>query len=232
MLTDGDPATTRSVLQLLEDSGHQVEVASDGVESLQRLFQFRPDLVIIDVWKPGVLGWELCRRIREVTGIPLLILKSKGDDATELQALAWGADLCVDKPFSPALLLARAHALIRRWRLAGMAGQQAVTVGSLQINLDRHEVTLAGKPLDLSPTEFRLLSALAARPGQVVPHRELLSEVWGSEYSAEDVYLKLYICYLRQKIEDDPSQPQYILTKRGVGYCLNDRVSLMEARGA
>ena len=223
LLIDDDASLTRVLALALEEGGYQVQVAGNGLDGLQRLYQWRPDLVILDVMMPRMDGWETCRRIRELSDVPILMLTAKGGEADELKGLRGGADLYMAKPFAVSVLLARVEALLRRSRLASPpARDHVVTAGDLRIDLARHEVTLAGQPIDLSPTEFRLLATLASRPGEVVPHRELLTQVWGPEYAGEDLYLKLYICYLRQKIETDPSHPRYVILKRGVGYYLGD----------
>lgn len=224
LIIDDDRPLTEVLQLALEEAGYQVQVATNGLEGLQRLYQWHPHLVILDIMMPKMDGWETCRRIREVSQVPVLMLTAKGGDSNELRGLLEGADLYMTKPFTIPLLIGRIRALLRRSRLPGEPAQERqVTVGNLRIDLDKHQVTLKGRPVELSPTEYQLLSILAASPGKVVPHRELLSKVWGKEYSGEDLYLKLYIWYLRKKIEPDPSSPTYIITKRGVGYFLNDR---------
>ena len=231
LVTDDDPSLTRVVGLALEEAGYQVQVARNGLEGLQRLYQWRPDLVILDLMMPRMDGWLTCQRIREVSDVPIMILTAKEGEHYELNGLQVGADLYVTKPFTLSVLVARVEALLRRSRLAsGAPRQTSVRTGHLEIDLRKHEVRLDNHPVDLSPTEFRLLAALASRPGEVISHRELLTQVWGQEYVNEDLYLKLYICYLRQKIERDPSHPKYIITKRGVGYYLNDSVSAEDAK--
>ncbi len=223
LLIDDDDSLTRLEEMVLREAGYRVQSARNGIEGLRRLYEWRPDLVILDVMMPKMDGWETCRRIREVSDVPVIMLTAKAGEPNELQGLEGGADLYMAKPFQMSLLLARIRALLRRSRLpATPAERTVVTVGGLRIDLDRHEVTRDGLPLELSPTEFKRRAALAAAPGRVVPREELLSKVWGQQYASEDLYLKLYIRYLRQKLEDDPSAPAHIITKRGVGYYLND----------
>ena len=231
LVTDDDPSLIRVVGMALEEAGYQVQFATNGLEALQQLYQWRPDLVILDVMMPKMDGWVTCQRIREVSDIPIMILTAKDGESNELNGLHVGADLYVTKPFTVSVLVARVEALLRRSRLgSGSPKQTVVTTGHLEIDLSKLEAKLDGKPIDLSPTEFRLLAALASRPGEVISHRELLTQVWGPEYVDEDLYLKLYVCYLRQKIEKAPSHPRYIITKRGVGYYLNDAVSIEEPK--
>jgi len=231
LITDDDPSLTTVVGMALEESGYEVQFASNGLEGLQRLYRWQPDLVILDVMMPQMDGWLTCRRIREVSDVPIMILTAKEGESNELNGLHVGADLYMTKPFAVSVLVARVDALLRRSRIASGAQKRTVVrTGHLEIDLAKHEARQDGRQIDLSPTEFRLLAALASRPNEVISHRDLLSQVWGPEYVNEDLYLKLYICYLGQKIEKDPSHPRYIITKRGVGYYLNDGVSVDEAR--
>lgn len=224
VLVTEDDASLRDVLQLaLQEAGYQVQTAANGLEGLRRMYRWQPDLVILDVMMPQMDGWEACQRIREISDVPVLMLTAKTGEANELKGLREGADHYMTKPFLVSVLVARVEALLRRSRLhQGNSKPTVVTVGDLKIDLARHEVTLANRRIDLTPIEFRLLAALAAKPGQVIPHPELLTQIWGPDYSGESLYLKLYIRYLRQKIEKDPGNPRYILTRRGVGYCLDD----------
>lgn len=224
LLIDDDQNLTSMMKQVLEEEGYEVQVALNGMEGLRRLYQWRPDLVILDVVMPGMDGWSACQRIREVSEVPVLMLSIRDGDSNELKGLQVGADQYMSKPFSMAVLLARVEALLRRSRLtpSSVTHDATLAIRDLRIDLAKHEVSLEGKQIDLSPTEFRLLVALAAKPGFVMTHKELLTRVWGPEYAEEDLYLKLYVRYLRQKIEKDPSDPRYILTKRGVGYYLSD----------
>lgn len=231
LVIDDDPSVTRVVGMALEEVGYLVQVAGNGLEGLQRLYEWRPDLVILDLVMPRMDGWLTCQRIREVSDVPIVMLTVKGGDAHELNGLRVGADLYMTKPFAVSVLVARVEALLRRTQLAsGLPRQTLVRTKRLQIDLSKHEVRLDGRIVDLSPTEFRLLMALASRAGEVISHRELLTQVWGPEYVNENLYLKLYIYYLRQKLEENPAHPQYIVTKRGVGYYLNDTVLAEEAK--
>lgn len=232
LVIDDDPSVTRVIGIALEDAGYQVRVASNGLEGLQQLYGWRPELVILDLVMPRMDGWVACQRIREVSDVPIVMLTAKEGESHELNGLRVGADLYMTKPFTVSVLVARVEALLRRTQLAsGLPRQMVVRTKRLQVDLSKHEARLDGRLVDLSPTEFRLLAALASKPGEIVSHRDLLTQVWGPDYVNEDLYLKLYICYLRQKLEVDPSHPRYILTKRGVGYYLNDTVSTEEADG-
>ncbi len=232
LLIDDDDPFTEVVSLALENADLQVQAAHDGLEGLRLMYQWRPDLVILDVMMPNMDGWETCRRIREISDIPLLILTAKGGDANELRGLDQGADQYMTKPFAMSVLVARVRALLRRSQLGPTsAAEETVATGELEIDLAAHEVRIAGRPVDLSPTEFKLLAALAARAGKVVPRRDLLMQVWGPEYAEENLYLNFYIRYLRQKLEPNPARPHYILTRRGVGYCLSAETTREQAPG-
>lgn len=223
LLATDDESLTAAGRLALEEAGHGVEVARDGPQALEQLHRGQPDLVILDAVLPKMEGWEICRRLREVSDIPILMLTPGDGESDGLKGLRSGADVCMARPLALSVLVAQVEALLRRSRPSGESSRPAtVAVGDLRIDLSRQEVSLAGKRVDLSPTEFRLLTLLASRPGELFSHRELLTRVWGPEYLEEDSYLKLYIWYLRQKIEEDPGHPRYILTKRGQGYRLGD----------
>jgi len=223
LLIDDDPSLPGMVRQALEQVGHELRTAGDGLEGLKALYQWRPDLVILDITMPRMDGWETCERIREVADIPIMMLTGMTGAGNEMRGLRDGADLYMTKPFALSVLVARVEALLRRSHMATAGPRQTViSIGDLQLDLAKHSATQAGKPIDLSPTEYRLLKALASTPGQVVSHHELLTTVWGPEYADQDSYLKLYIHYLRQKIEKDPTRPEYLVTRRGVGYYLCD----------
>ena len=223
LLIDDDPSLPGMVRQALEQVGHELRTAGDGLEGLKALYQWRPDLVILDITMPRMDGWETCERIREVADIPIMMLTGMTGAGNEMRGLRDGADLYMTKPFALSVLVARVDALLRRSHMATAGPRQTViSIGDLQLDLAKHIATLAGKAIEFSPTEFRLLAALASTPGQVVPHRDLLTTVWGPEYADQDSYLKLYIHYLRQKIEKDPTRPEYLVTRRGVGYYLCD----------
>jgi two-component system KDP operon response regulator KdpE len=227
LLVDDDVNLTNMLGEILVGLGYQVASAANGRDALRQLHHWRPELVVLDLLMPDMDGWETCRRIREVSDVPVLMLTAKTGEINELRALNEGVDMFMTKPFSVQLFLARVESLLRRSRSTFRAQEQSILrVGDLEIDLWKHTVALAGAPVDLSPTEFRLLSALASRAGRVVSHHELLSEVWGPDYADQDPYLKLYIRYLREKLEADPARPSHILTRRGMGYYLNDAPSV------
>jgi two-component system KDP operon response regulator KdpE len=218
LVIDDSPDLLRIVQLCLEREKYKVFTAINGKEGLQRTYNVQPDLVILDVMMPGMDGWEVLSRLREMSDVPIMMLTAKGREVDIVRGLTLGADDYVTKPFGNAELIARVQALLRRNKASAPTLKTRYHDNGLSIDLDRHEVRAKGKPVDLTPTEFRLLSVLVQNAGKVVPHRLLLTQVWGEEYANEIHYLKLYIRYLRQKLEESPSNPRYILTEWGIGY--------------
>jgi DNA-binding response OmpR family regulator len=219
LIVDDDAALVKVLSLSLEREGFEVIAALSGAEALRKAYESRPDLVILDIMMPQMDGWVTCRRLREIADMPIIMLTAKGGELDVVRGLDLGADDYITKPCSSEELKARIRALLRRSLSAEKTDWQAAyDDGWLMIDLSRQQVAVNGEPIDLTPTEFRLLSCLVQRNGQVVPHKELLTEVWGPEYSDQVSYLSVYIRYLRQKIEQNPSQPNYILTKWGMGY--------------
>jgi len=203
----------------MEREGYRAVVASGGLEGLQRAYSTQPDLVILDIMMPGMDGWETCQRLREMSDVPIIMLTARGMESDVVKGLNMGADDYLVKPFSTAELLARIQALLRRANQSRRFEKLRIyTNGDLTVDFDRHLVTVRGKQVDFTPTEFKLLTCFVRNEGRVLPHRYLLTQVWGPEYADEVSYLKLYVRYLRQKIEEDPSNPTYIITEWGVGY--------------
>jgi two-component system KDP operon response regulator KdpE len=205
----------------LERKDYKVVTASDGREGLQKAYQVRPDLVLLDLMMPGMDGWEVCQRLRELSNVPIIMLTARSMKGDVVRGLEAGADDYLTKPFSAAELYARIQAVLRRSNRENGQGDSRsafYTNGHLSIDFDRRIVTVRGERIDFTPTEFKLLSCLVRNEGRVLPHRYLLNEVWGPEYANDIDYVKLYIRYLRLKIEDDPSNPVYIQTEWGVGY--------------
>lgn len=223
LIIDDDVAFTRVIQLRLEQEGYEVIIADSGIEGLRQAYDGHPDLVILDVMMPGLDGWETCQRLREICDVPIIMLTAKDGKVDTVRGLELGADDYVTKPFSTEELVARMRALLRRARLPLSPHPPTVYAdGELVVDFAKHRVMVRGKRVDLTPTEFRLLSCLARSPGRVIPHKTLLIRAWGPEYIGETQYLKLYIRYLREKIEKDPSKPQYILTEWGIGYYLRE----------
>jgi len=201
----------------LEKEGFQVEVCHDGQEALRRVQSDAPHLVILDLMLPGVDGFTVCREIRKNSQVPILILTARADEVDRVVGLELGADDYVTKPFSPRELVARVRAILRR--AAGpRPGDAPIRAGDLVIDPGTYEVTKGGRRIPLSVKEFELLRALASRPGQIMTRQVLLDEVWGYQYFGDARTVDVTVRRLREKIEDDPANPQYVLTKRGAGY--------------
>jgi two-component system KDP operon response regulator KdpE len=220
LLIDDSQEIRQLVGMYLERDGYRILVASDGIDGLRQLFKHQPDLILLDIMMPEVDGWDTCRRIREVSNIPIIMLTAKSQERDVVRGLELGADDYVCKPFDLAELRARIQALLRRSQdMASNAASPTVLEDNwLYIDLRKHVVKTGGCPVELTPTEYRLLSALIQKLDCVIPHQQLLRQVWGPEYANEVHYLKLYIRYLRQKLEKDPANPEYLLTEWGVGY--------------
>jgi two-component system KDP operon response regulator KdpE len=220
LLIDDSQDMQKLVGLFLERDGYEVIRASNGKEGLRLLAKHQPDLVLLDIMMPEVDGWEACRRIREVSNIPVIMLTAKSQESDIVRGLELGADDYITKPFDPSELRARIQSLLRRTKemSAHETSPLVLDDGWLYIDLSRRIVKANSKPIDLTPTEFRLLAALLQKVDCVIPHRQLLRQVWGPEYADEVHYLKLYVRYLRHKLEQDPSTPRYLLTEWGVGY--------------
>jgi len=223
LVIDDDLTLLDLLGQSLGKAGYRVLSASNGIDGLQMIYKNHPDLVILDVMMPRMDGWETCTRIREISDVPIVMLTAKDEEADALKGFQHGVDDYVTKPFSFAELTARVKAVLQRTAKASPEAQKRVYVfGDLVVDADNSHVTVRGKPVSLTPTEFQLLLTLAENAGRILSHEQLLSQVWGPEYVGEPGYVKRYIWYLRQKIEQDPSNPEYILTERGFGYKLAD----------
>jgi len=219
LIVDDEPRIRDFVRMNLEMEHYRVIEAGDGLDALEQLREHLPDLVILDVMMPEMDGFETLRAIREVSTIPVIMLTVRQDEHDRIRGLDLGADDYVAKPFNPRELLSRIRALLRRSLMPPPARKTEIVVDDdLKLDFSRREVTVRGKKVVLRPTEYRLLYHLVNNAGRLMTHETLLSKVWGHEYRDEAHYLRLYITYLRQKIEKDPAHPQYILTERGVGY--------------
>lgn len=203
----------------LEHDGFEVIEASSGTEALEQLRDRLPDLVLLDVMMPDIDGFETLQLIREISTVPVIMLTAKDEEEDRVRGLELGADDYISKPFSPREMVSRVKAVLRRTELPSAPPHEPIQVDDrLTIDFDRREVFVEGELVPLRPTEFKLLYHLVQNAGWVVPHDQLLAKVWGYEYRDETHYLRLYVNYLRNKLEEDPPNPRYILTERGVGY--------------
>lgn len=220
LVVDDEERMARFIRLNLEHDGFQVTEAYRGLKAIQLLRDKMPDLIILDVMMPDIDGFEVLKMIREVSTVPVIMLTAKGEEDDRVRGLELGADDYVTKPFSPRELVSRVRAVLRRTEAAATTSRGDVIVvdNRFKIDFGRREVWVEGKLVKLRPTEYRLLFHLVQNAGWVVTYDQLLSKVWGYEYRDEPHYVRLYINYLRQKIEEDPSNPKYILTERGIGY--------------
>jgi two-component system, OmpR family, KDP operon response regulator KdpE len=219
LVVDDEPRYVRWITVNLRASGYRVLTAADGQTALDLTAGERPDLVLLDVGLPVLNGLEVCRRIREFSTVPIIMLTAKAAEADKVTGLDAGADDYLPKPFGPPELMARVRAVLRRARYAEAPTDEPVfRHGDLAIDFARHAVTRGGAPVTLTPTEYKLLVQLARHAGRVLVPEELLTAVWGPEYRDETQHVRLYVSRLRRKIEPDPEQPRYVLTKPGIGY--------------
>lgn len=216
---EDDPVIQRLIEKTFTLEGATVSVAHHGVEGLRRFTELRPDVVLLDITMPEMDGWETLRRIRMLAQTPVIILSVHAQDHEIVQGLALGADDYVTKPFSPEVLVARVRSVLRRQRTAETpAGHAGYQDARLHIDLDEHRVFVDGVPLKLTGTELRLIEYLVSNSGRVLTFRQILESVWGWDQQEEHEQVRLYIWRLRQKLELDPRNPQYLLTEYGVGY--------------
>jgi DNA-binding response OmpR family regulator len=221
LVIDDDANLVRLLSESLEDAGYEVLAAVNGLDGIKQLYTGRPELVILDVMMPRMDGWETLARIREMSDVPVIMLTARDAEADRLRGFDLGSDDYVTKPFSLAEMNARVRAVLARAARARTDGTSPPqVVGELVIDFGSRRVLKRGEVVQLTPTEYRLLAALAENAGRTLSHVQLLERVWGAEYTDEPGYVKRYIWYLRQKIEDDPSEPLYVETVRGFGYRL------------
>ncbi len=219
LIVEDDTDLVKALELYFSRAGWQVIVGKNGLEGLQKLYDERPNVVILDIAMPKMDGWEVCRRIRELSDVPIVILTARVQEDERVKGLKLGADDYVVKPFSLKELEARVDSVLRRARLAKPQKAGILFANEeLVIDADRLMVTREGKHIDLTPTELRLLLLLAENVGRVLTHRQILEKIWGAEYADDLDYVKLFIYRLRRKIEADAENPIYILSERGIGY--------------
>jgi two-component system KDP operon response regulator KdpE len=219
LIVDDELRMRRFIRMNMELEGYQVIEGENGIQALDQIRQFNPDLVVMDVMMPEMDGFETLKLLREISTVPVILLTVRDDEEDITRGLSLGADDYITKPFSPRVLTSRVAAVLRRAHWPAPPPRTVLRIDDrLSIDFNRHQVIVNGERIDLRPTEYRLLNHLIQNAGWVVPHDTLLAKVWGYEYRDETHYLRLYINYLRKKIEEDPADPRYILTERGVGY--------------
>jgi len=219
LIVDDDHRLVDALTLYLQRTGYTVSTARDGLQGLEVFETFRPEIVVLDVMMPRLNGWETCRRLREISTVPIIMLTARGQENDRVTGLRLGADDYVAKPFSLRELEARIEAVLRRTRLASAANAGPLYKDDhLMIDSSGWEVTRQGKPVDLTATERKLLFLLVENSGEILSADTILEKVWGKEYADRAEYVKLYIWRLRQKLEHDATDPRYILTERGRGY--------------
>lgn len=220
LVVDDEERMARFIRLNLEYDGFQVLEAYKGMQAINLIRDKMPDLVLLDVMLPDIDGFEILKTVREVSTVPVIMLTAKGEEDDRVQGLELGADDYITKPFSPRELVSRVKAVLRRTEIASAATAHDVIDVDERLRLDfgRREVWVDGELVKLRPTEYRLLYHLVQNAGWVMTYDQILSKVWGYEYRDEPHYVRLYVNYLRQKLEEDSSNPKYILTERGVGY--------------
>jgi len=225
LVVDDEPQLTRVLRTGLKSRGYDVRAAADGLAGFEAFNDWHPDLVITDLAMPNVDGLELCRRLRAVSQVPIIVLSAKGEEKTKVEALDLGADDFVTKPFGIDELLARIRASLRRAKAPQMneATSTILDSGDFHVDLESREITVRGKPIHLTPKEFDLLVYFIKHSGKVLTHRTLLAALWGGNYVEQNEYLRVFVGNLRKKIEPDAASPRYILTEPWIGYRFHEK---------
>ena len=217
LAVDDEPQILRALETNLRGAGYEVETAETAEQALARAAARPPSAVVLDLVLPDGSGTDVTRELRKWTTAPIVMLSVVGEEREKVAALDAGADDYVTKPFGIDELLARLRAALRR---SGQAGEPVVAVGDLEVDLEKHSVSVRGEQVQLTPHEYAMLSLFARNPGKLLTHRAILREVWGPAYGSESHYLHVYVSQLRRKIELDPARPRYLLTEPGAGYRL------------
>jgi two-component system KDP operon response regulator KdpE len=220
LLVDDDTTLLRFIREYFTNQGFDVVTAASGADALRKAYQEHPSLVVLDVMMPGMDGWEVTTRLRELSDIPIILLTGKSTEADKLRGFQLGVDDYLTKPFSFAELTARVAAVLNRTHRRKTGPNNVILFAGLLLDLDRRELRRGDEVVPLTPTEYRLLEILARKQGAAVAENELIQEVWGKMETEETAAVRRYIWLLRQKIEPDPAHPSYILTVRGFGYRL------------
>lgn len=218
LLVDDEPQITRVLRRSLTAHRYDVRIANDGETALELFHEFSPDLVITDLSMPEMDGIELCQKIRQISGVPIIVLSVKGEEKTKVTALDAGADDYITKPFGMDELLARVRATLRRTSQNIEKTSSNLAHGDFEFDLSAHKILVSGKEIYLTPKEFDLLLYLFQNAGKVITHHKLLGAIWGGNFTESTEYLRVFIGQLRKKIEPQPDKPKYILTVPWVGY--------------
>ncbi|MDR5682790.1 MAG: response regulator transcription factor [Armatimonadota bacterium] len=215
LVVEDEPEIGRLLRSYLERDGYAVVLTGDGETAIREFDSRQPDLIVLDLMLPGIDGYEVCRRVRGVSRVPIIMLTARDEVEDKVAGLELGADDYVTKPFSPREVVARVRAVLRRNR---WGGREELRMGDLHVDFRSQEVTHRGRPVSLTPTEWRLLEALASQPGHVFTRLQLIDRVYGYSFEGFERTVDVHVKNLRQKIEPDPKEPRYVLTVYGVGY--------------
>lgn len=223
LIVDDEPQITRVLRRSLAGLGYDVRSAADGESALETFGDWRPDLVITDLSMPNLDGLELCKRLRQLSSVPVIVLSVKGEEQTKVEALDAGADDYITKPFGMDELLARIRSTLRRARDPQVEDAASTTLeaGDFRVDIESREVTVGGRQVHLTPKEYDLLVYFIRHPGKVLTHRTLLAAIWGGNYVEQTEYLRVFVGQLRKKVESDSASPRYILTEPWIGYRFN-----------
>ena len=224
LLVEDEDSFVEALTVGLRREGFRIEVAKDGAEALEQFDAVKPDLVLLDVMLPKISGVDVCRELRRRSSVPIIMVTAKGSEIDTVVGLEVGADDYVTKPFSVRELLGRVRAQLRRRELDRSPLGQAVRIesGPVAIDLVRHVATVRGEPVNLTRSEFQLLRLMVGRPGEVFPRRQIMEELWQTEFDGDERACDVHISNLRQKVETDPQDPKLVVTVRGVGYRLSE----------
>ena len=222
LVVDDEKTLVKALTFNLEKEGFRVEQAYDGEEALNKVFALKPDIVVLDLMLPKVDGFEVCRQIRKKTDVPIIMLTARGEDIDKVLGLELGADDYLTKPFNSRELVARIKAILRRSLFREEETKKIAKIGNLQVDLLQHRVRLEGKDINLTSKEFALLSFLVANAGNVYSREQLLEQVWGYDYYGDVRTVDVHIRHLREKLEQDPGNPNLILTVWGTGYKIRE----------
>ena len=223
LVVDDEPQITRVLKTVLSSQGYDVRTAADGESALAGFKEWSPELVITDLYMPHMDGVELCRRIREVSSVPIIVLSVKGEEQSKVEALDSGADDYVTKPFGIDELMARVRAALRRNGASATEEPASFEAGDFRVDMDTRRVHTQGREVRLTPKEFDLFVHMAKRPNRVLTHASLLEAVWGQASQEQPEYLRVFMGQLRKKLEPDPSNPRYLVTEPWVGYRFNPK---------
>ncbi|MDW7740483.1 MAG: response regulator [Bacillota bacterium] len=222
LVVDDEKTLVKALTFNLEKEGFRVEQAYDGEEALQKVVEVKPDIVVLDLMLPGLDGFEVCRRIRKKHDVPIIMLTARSEDIDKVLGLELGADDYLTKPFNARELVARIKAILRRTTAREEEPKKVIQIGDLQVDLLQHRIRLGEKDVNLTSKEFALLSFLATNAGNVYSREQLLEQVWGYDYYGDVRTVDVHIRHIREKIEADPSNPDYIITVWGTGYKIRE----------